>query len=132
VPNSPVLTSPIYGSKGKGRGGYEVLVRSKGIFKRVATTKTVGEAFTAGRMKVQNTAAASFKVKPINQGENINAAGKRLLPSNVYYESKKEPGTFIQRREKRISTAGEKREITFKGIFSQKTKTARRGIFGGF
>jgi len=49
-----------------------------------------------------------------------------VLPSKTFYSSKKEPGVFIQRREARISSPGEKREITFKGIQMQRNKN----IFG--
>jgi hypothetical protein len=132
TPKGGGFFSPVTrGSKNKA-GGYEVLVKSKGIFKRVATTKTVESAFLAGKTKIQNTASASFKVKPINSTENIGAAGRRLLPTNTFYESKKSPGTFIQRRANRIGTAGEKREITYKGIFSQKSKKSSKILMGGF
>lgn len=108
---------------------FEVSVRRQGTFKRVATTDTLKDAFKVGRLKVENTAAASFKVNPIGNPESVSTPARRFLSPKEFYESKKEAGVFIQRREKRIKTAGEKREITYRGLFTQKSKKARRGLF---
>ena len=132
TPQPPTITDilptpKIYSNKNK--GGYEVLVRRNKMFKKIGTAKTIEGAFNIGRMKVQNTAGASFKVKAINSGgESITSASKRLLPAKSFYESKKEPGTFIQKRGFRISTPGEKREITFKGIATQKFRKNKGGF----
>ena len=113
--------------KGKiGSGKYVVLVRRQGVFKPVAFATTKEQAFRIGQTKVQNTAAASFKIKTIS-GKNNTA--RNLLPVS-FYESKKEPGTFIQKRGFRISSAGEKREITMKGIFVNKSRKAKTKMWG--
>jgi hypothetical protein len=81
-----------------------------------------------GKTRVQQTASASLRVKSINTPESVTSVGKRILPSKTFYESKKEPGVFIQKRGARISTSGEKREITFKGIIMSRNKN-KGGLF---
>jgi hypothetical protein len=105
---------------------YAVQVREKGMFKTIKVTETPEEAFAFGKTRVQQTASASLRVKPVDQTESVLGVGRRLLPKTSFYESKKESGVFIQRREKRIGSVGEKREITFKGIMTNRNK----GIFG--
>ena len=124
IPPVDFMTKPSDGIK-KG-SSYSVQVRSKGSFKEVGKATTLKEAFGIGKQKVLTTASASFRVVPATKGENVFVAGSGLLPKNLFYSSKKEPGVFIQRREARISTAGEKREITFKGIQMRRNKN----IFG--
>ena len=110
----------------KKEGKYEVQVREKGVFKTIGFKTTPQEAFKFAQKKVQDTASASLRIKNIGSTEKIGNLGKSILPRNAFYESKKEPGVFIQRREKRISSYGEKREITFKGLMINKNKN----VFG--
>ena len=133
-PTPTRIKTPIsFTTKSKDKtGSYEVSVRSRGIFRRVATTNTLGEAFTAGRVKVQQTAAASFKVRAIGQPESSTLTGRQYLPAKTFYESKKEPGVFIQKRGARISTPGEKREITLKGIQATRLTKSNKKNFGVF
>jgi hypothetical protein len=114
--------------KKKKKGEFAVQVRSKGVFKTIAVKETPEEAFVFGKTRVQQTASASLRVKSINTPESVTSVGKRILPSKTFYESKKEPGVFIQKRGARISTSGEKREITFKGIIMSRNKN-KGGLF---
>lgn len=109
---------------------FRVEVRKKGVFKTIAVTETPEEAFRIGKVNVEQTASASLRVKPVNTGEKVTGIGKSFLPESKFRLSQKEPDVFIQKRKFRISSPGEKKEITFKGIFMQKQKKARKGIFG--
>jgi hypothetical protein len=106
-------------TKKKKAGIFALEVRRKGQFKTEGIFETEQQALTAGVIKTRYSAAASFRVK----GSTI---GKSVVPNKQYYSSKKEAGVFIQKRTYRISTPGEKREITFKGIAINKM---RRGVF---
>jgi len=111
---------------------YDVFVRTEGTFKRIATTDTLGRAFNAGRIRVVNTAAASFKVRAVGKPESSTLRGRKYVPQQSFYESKKEPGVFIQKRSFRIGTAGEKREITYRGIAASRGSTNKKKVFGVF
>ena len=127
-PPPPKIPPRFLTTKKDGGGGFfQVQVRRQGKFKVIATTSTEQEAFKIGRTNVQNTAAASFRVKGFNQEDgpiNTNFMDRQ------FYSSKKEPGTFIQKNQFRISTAGEKREITAKGIMTNRlsNRKSRRGF----
>ena len=109
---------------------YDVLVRRKGQFRKIATVEDIDKAFNIGSTNVRNTASASFKVKPVGSNDRIVSPRKNILNNRIFYKSKREPGVFIQERSNRISSPGEKREITFKGIFSNKMKSFSNKLFG--
>jgi hypothetical protein len=118
VPPPTTTNFPFSKESGKNKNEmFNVEVRKKGVFKKIATVSSPTEAFSIGQKNVMTTASASFRVTS-STGTVRNPA----VPSNIFYQSKKESGVFIQRREKRISTAGEKREITFKGIQMNRNK----------
>lgn len=77
-----------------------------------------------GRKRVETSAAASFKVVKIGSGRVIDLKEEigESIPRQVYYGSRREPGVIIQKAFKRISSAGEKREITQRGIAVSRTK----------
>ena len=102
-----------------------VLLRRRGKFKAVAQAGSPEQAFSIGKRFALTTAAASFKVS--HEGKIISP---RLF-SKKFRTSKKEPGVVIQKRRFRIGTPGEKKEITYKGILSQKVKSKKANIFGG-
>lgn len=127
VPPPPPPKIPFSsGSDKKPGGGFLVQVRKKGVFKTIAVTETPQEAFRIGKFNVEQTASASLRVKPIKSGEKVTGIGKSILPLTSFRESKREPDTFIQRRQFRISSPGEKREITQKGLLKLRSKN----IFG--
>ena len=137
IPKQTPKTKPKYSpflstKQDRKKGAYEILVRREGLFKRIGTAVTAEKAVALGKQRVEHTAAASFKIKPIGSRstESVSAAASRLLPRANFYESKKETLTFIEKKERRIKTHGEKREITAKGIFATRSKK-RKGIFGG-
>ena len=86
-------------------------VRRKGKFELKGISEDVEGLFKRGREIVEQTASASFKV--------VEDSGKAILPNilpSKFTKSKRDAGVLVQKREFRIGTAGEKREITYKGI----------------
>ncbi len=111
---------------------FSVEVRSKGKFRSIGKTSSLLGAFNLGDRRVDRTAEASFRIRNIETGQ-IEEDGlfDLLLPRRIR-RSKKEPGVFIERREKRISTFGELQQITFKGIAAIRGRRKGRGgdMFG--
>lgn len=107
----------------EGDGLFGVEVRRGGVFRRIGLVGSAEAAVRLGMFRVRHTAAASFRVDPVDDdGVELEEAFGGLVPADEFRESLKEPGVFIQRRQFRISTAGEKREITFKGIESRRKR----------
>lgn len=132
-PPVPPLPPPILKAtspKRERREQYRVEVRRKGVFKTIAVTDTPQAAFRIGKQKVEQTAAASLRVSPVGHHEKVTGVGKGILPMTKFRQSTKEPDVFIQKRRFRISSPGEKRDITYKGIFAQRSKKRTGGVFG--
>lgn len=103
---------------------FKVQVREKGVFKDFKIATDLGSAFAIGKQRVLSDETASFRIRPLGSSENVLGFGRSLGP--MFRESKKEPGVFIEKRQFRIDTPGEKRKITFKGLQILKVKS----IFG--
>lgn len=101
---------------------FNVKVRKKGIFQTVGREENIQQAINLGENIVKNTAAASFKLE--ENGKTITG----FNPGRNFKQSKRETGVFIQERSNRINTAGEKREITRKGIFTNRIKNKQRRV----
>lgn len=120
IPKRPELSSSLKPPK------YNIFVRRKGFFSPVGEKPSLSEAFKFGENIVEKTAAASFK---------IEAPGKQLVTAPTFLNrskfrpSKRESGVFVELNKFRINTPGEKREITFKGIFGIFGKRKKRGLF---
>ena len=102
------------------RSGFVVSVRKRGKFETVASNVGLKSAYKLAKLKVGNTASASFKLTPLNSRARSQLSG--FSPNKDFYKSKTEDFTFIERRSRRIKSSGELREITFKGIATQKKK----------
>lgn len=100
---------------------YTILVKRRGIFRKVGTTTKIPKAFAIGRKAVSVSASASFKIVP-SEKKKLTPFIYRYLPRSQFRLSKKTPDVFVERREKRIKTPGEKLEITFKGIQTLQSK----------
>lgn len=110
-------------------------MRRKGKFERVsAEPLSYAAAIELGIKKTDITSAATFRLQPKGF---VKAATRSMgLPTiklkQRYYQQKptgKTPTkqlTFIEKPKYRISTYGEKREITFKGIQAQQEKRKRK------
>jgi len=128
TPQPKIVLGGLSFGRGNKKEGYRVLVRSKGVFKKISTAPTIKEAFIKGMDKVSNTASASFKIESVNN-EKITYPSKQFLPHSRFYSSKREPGVFIQKRSFRISSAGEKREIPGKAKLINIQKSFIKNIF---
>lgn len=138
-PPPPILPPKEFKTPSKSNkrgGGYNIFVREGGVFKK-ANIKTYSkdDAINFGADRVNRTARASFKIEESGTGITASFKGSFVPKSNF----RKKNDIFIEKRSKRISTSGELREITFKGIASNRgtsktssKKKRRKGIFGGF
>ena len=104
---------------------YETLVRRRGLFRKIGGYPTAREAFLKGKVAVETSAAASFKVEGEKPG-GLSKAGWGVLPKRKFRMSKKEPEVYVQKRRFRISTGGEKREITFRGLEAIRLKAGKK------
>ena len=100
-------------------------VRRKGKFQTVGKSFTnVEKAFQVGKSRVSQTAAASFRVLKATSKQAVVPA----ISGKQFRVSQKEAGVVIQKREYRISTFGERKEITAKGLQVQKSKRFKNGF----
>lgn len=110
----PKIPKPIRRSKEDDRR-FKLFVRERGKFKPVS----VGDISTLelkGQDILRQTARASYKIQS-ETGETMELN----LPSG-FIRSKRERGVIVQPRELRISSRGEKEEITYQGIRSRARK----------
>lgn len=104
---------------------YDVLVRRRGTFSVVSGRPLPpGEAILLGKQTLLGTPAASFKLR--GHGPNRLSAGKVLgVLGGDFALSKREPDVFIQKRGKRIQSAGELAGITYKGQAALRLRRSR-------
>lgn len=109
-PPPPVIARVISPTFAKGnKGTFTVFLRRQKQFKKEKTFTTEEAALRFGKARVEQTAAASFKVE--SSGQKIRGQAARL--GRKFYESAREPGVYIQKNTFRISSRGEKNEIPF-------------------
>lgn len=115
------VRKPKFSSRDFGVGSFEVQVRRRGSFETIGKASELSKAIDLGVSKVSNTAAATFRI----------LRGNKLVtgfdPGSQFYSRN---GLFIERSRSRISSVGELKEITFKGIASQR-KRGKNSLFGG-
>lgn len=102
--------------------GFDVFVRKKGVFYK-ANVKPLekSQALSFGAYRTSTTASATFQIRPSQTpGLGKFFGGGGFL--NNFYSAKQSPNTYIQKRSKRIGTPGEKYEITYKGLYTKRTK----------
>lgn len=102
--------------------GFDVFVRKKGVFYK-ANVKPLekSQALGFGAYRTSTTASATFQIRPSQTpGLGKFFGGGGFL--NNFYSAKQSPNTYIQKRSKRIGTPGEKYEITYKGLYTKRTK----------
>jgi hypothetical protein len=112
IKSTEYIPSFIPKAKDKKKGSKASLfVRKKGKFELKGSSEDIQSLFKRGKDIIEQTASASFKV--------VGESGKAILPSilpSKFTTSKKDKGILVQRREFRISSAGEKREIPGKAL----------------
>jgi hypothetical protein len=105
-----------------GEEGYELFVKKRGKFKGMGLF-TKEKALDIGAYETRESASAQFKLVPTDiKVRDMKGTGYFQAHRGVFREYRIEKGrrietplTFIQKRGERISTRGEKREITYKG-----------------
>lgn len=101
---------------------FQVQVREKGVFKDFKIAPDLKSAVEIGKQRVISDETASFRIRAGDR--NVTGIGFNLGP--MFRESKRERGVFVEKRQFRIDTPGEKKKITFKGLQLLKVKR----IFG--
>jgi hypothetical protein len=121
---TPIFPLPIFKfgfeQKQKPRAlGFDVFVKTKGLFEKV-NSKALNrkQAINFGSYVVDNTAQATFKIKP----SESKTMGKFFGNSSINKFYNKTGGLFIENNKYRIDTKGEKEQITFKGLTALKFK----------
>lgn len=100
------------------RKSFEVFVKRGKEFERVKTFGEASSALQFGRSYIGSRALASFQVREAQSGRALKAF--EFGPS--IRVSKRDPYTFVEKRERRIKSKGELQEITFKGIASTRNR----------
>lgn len=119
-PSSPKKTSL--------QSGFDVYVRERGVFKRASSSAlTRRDALDFGAFTVSNTARATFDIRPSSNKVGEISSKVRGSFGNFASNFIQKNGLFIEKREKRIKSLGEKAEITAKGLFAARSK--KRGLF---
>jgi len=98
---------------------FGVEVRREGKFVSVGQGLSLRQAVSLGKRKVKTTAAATFRITGGTPTRDVRVGGE-------FRTSTKQPFTFIQKRRFRISSSGELRDITFKGLAAQKSKKRKK------
>lgn len=99
-----------------------VEIRRRGKFKAEKSLfGSLTEAVAFGQRKVRESSAASFKTFAINKAPTARESGKVDL-KGLYVKQEKGQNVYVQRTSERISSIGEKREITQKGIAAIRNK----------
>lgn len=99
-------------------GLFAVQVRRRGRFETVGSFSDKLEAFDTGKRFAQNSAVASFRLLDLARGEVVSSD----VYSSDFAPSKREKGVYVQKNKFRISSVGEKSEITYKGISSNRRR----------
>jgi hypothetical protein len=117
-PTTPIYKLPGTRKASRVLGGFTAEVRRRGKFKSIGAFTNIMKAAARGRKRVETTAAATYRVRdPYGRVVKVGA------PSESFYV--KPTGEVIERRERRIKSLGELREITYEGIRASAAK--RRG-----
>ena len=117
--------------------GFDVYLKREGQFRKI-TTKPLSKqkALGFGALKTDITAGATFKLKPTEK--KVRKQGSREWERLKKQFRIGKGGTFVEKNIYRISTKGEKEEITLKGLqklaqfpnlFGKKKKKKKKGRF---
>jgi len=103
--------------------GFNVFVRERGVFKKVSKTAlSKGDARDLGAYNVYNTPRATFTLRA--SASPLGGISRKVSGSFSAFRSNflKKGNLFIEKKEKRIKSGGEKAGITRKGILANKNK----------
>ena len=106
--------------------GYDVLVRRKGQFFRITDKPLIkAQALSKGRFVVGNTAAATFRLQKAF-GSLGSFKGRGIAQDFDMKIDRRTGGiVHIEKARRRIKSSGELREITYKGIQANRTKSRK-------
>lgn len=108
--------------------GYIVEIRQGGLWRQITTQPvSFSRAVELGKKSTFDTLRASFTIKEAKTGRKaLYEEIARFLPPGIFRPSKREAGVVIQKREKRLSSLGERSEIKNARPFTLKTKSPFR------
>lgn len=121
--------------EGKSKAGYYVKIRDKGTFKRfISTPLEKSQAKKLGRYVVDNTTAATFKIKAANKkAQRLDKFIAETPKDKFRTQTRKGKKQYIEKNTFRIDTIGELKGITYKGLREKEFRTRERNqkqIFG--
>ena len=93
-------------------------VRRRGKWVAIGKFRTAKRAEAVGKRRALRTAAASVRLR--KDGKIVS-----LKPSGLFRAAKREKGILVQRKTRRIVSAGEKREISYIGSLAAKAKRVK-------
>lgn len=106
----------------KKQQGYNVLVRQSGVWNKInIKALTKASAIKQGALKVGTSAAASFKIMKSNSYVRSNS--NVMTDLSDFNKSSKEENVWVEKLGRRIKSTGELKEITYKGIATNKFKS---------
>lgn len=121
---------PPFSKKGKGGTSsfpsFDVFVRRRGKFEKIASGLPEGMALKRGSKSVLGTAAATFKL--VEKGRTTRKDIK-MDYGELKQKFRKKDDTFIEKNKFRIDTGGELHEITFKGLQQIKYRGFKNDFF---
>lgn len=134
IPSTPSISMFSF-SRNKFSGGNDpvsLLVRERGAFVEKGLFSGVSEALSAGKRIVGGSSSASFKI--VGSGGVFSPAGQL---GDRFAFSKRDRGVIVEKSKFRISSPGELREITFKGVRASSVKRRvknkkNNNFWGGF
>jgi len=106
-------------------GRFGVLVRRRGVFRQLGSFGSLDSASAALRSALSSSAAASGKIV----GRGSARAVASLARSPQFRTSKLDSDVLVQRRRFRISSPGEKAEISRRGLAVLSARRRRRKLF---
>jgi len=101
---------------------FSTYVKRRGRFIRIGRDLSKEKALELGAKEVRATSAATFRIQ---QEGFTDKQDKGSFMQNMSDFVQKRADTFIQRAAKRISSRGEKQEITFKGVAASRMRRNR-------
>ena len=126
-PNIPRFSLTPSKDRIKTKSNYEVLIKRRGVFRKVGSFGSLKKAVTIGKRGVDFSSSASFKIK----GPQVNRVDSFL--GKKFRRSKKDSNIIVEKRRFRISTGGEKREITSIGLMTlRSSKKKKKNLFNIF
>jgi hypothetical protein len=107
---------------------FSVEVRKRGKWMQLdqGSGFSLSEAKSLGEFRVGTSARASFRITKAKSGSKKKRFYGRGITGDFY----KKGNIFIEKRERRIKSSGEKEQITMKGIQANRGKSIMKKMWG--